>query len=140
MITSKEFKFLTSMLTSPTTVMCYLPLEIIIDILSRLPVKVLVRFQCVSKGWHALINGQDFIKLHLHRSFKSNTDRTLIVQEQNADFPLDFFSVSFRDNNRFGKCLEIYRPLHCSNTFIDILSCCAQPLHFNIEVTKNYIF
>ena len=101
MITSKEFKSLTSMLTSPTTMMCYLLLEIIIDILSWLPMKSLVRFQCVSKGWHALINGQDFIKLHLHCSFKSNTDRTLIVQEQNADFPFDFFSVSFRDKDRF---------------------------------------
>ena len=112
------------MLTSPTTVMCYLPLEIITNILSRLPVKSLVRFQCVSKGWHSLINGQDFIKLHLHRSFKSNTDRTLIVHEQNAGIPFDFFSVSFHDENRFGKRLEIYQPLHCSNTSTDILSCC----------------
>uniref|UniRef100_A0A7N2LTZ1 F-box protein n=1 Tax=Quercus lobata TaxID=97700 RepID=A0A7N2LTZ1_QUELO len=64
--------------------------------------KPLVRFQCVSKGWHALINGQDFIKLHLHHSFKSNTDCTLIVQEQNAGIPFDFFP---------GVVIAIWNPL-----------------------------
>ena len=105
-------------------VMSNLPLDIITDILSRLPVKSLVRFLCVSNPWYILINGQAFIKLHLHRSIESKIDRTLIVQEQNACIPFDYFTVSFHDENRFGKPLEIYQPLHCSNMSTDILSCC----------------
>ncbi|XP_075665964.1 F-box protein CPR1-like [Castanea sativa] len=104
--------------------MSNLPLDIINDILSRLPVKSLVRFLCVSNRWYILINGQAFIKLHLYRSIESNTDRTLIVQEQNACIPFDYFSVSFHDEIRFGKPLEIHQPLHCSTMSTDILSCC----------------
>ncbi|XP_023926423.1 F-box protein CPR1 [Quercus suber] len=104
--------------------MSNLPIDIITNILSRLPVKSLVRFLCVSNRWYIVINGQAFIKLHLHRSIESKTDRTLIVQEQNACIPFDYFSFSFHDENCFGKPLEIYQPLHCSNVSTDILSCC----------------
>ncbi|KAK7850772.1 hypothetical protein CFP56_043631, partial [Quercus suber] len=55
---------------------------------------------------------------------ESNTDRILIVQEQNACIPFDYFSVNFHDENHFGKRLEIYQPLHCSNMSTDVLSCC----------------
>lgn len=40
---------------------------IIIDILSRLPVKSLMRFKCVSKQWRSLISDEHFAKLHLQR-------------------------------------------------------------------------
>ena len=52
MITSKEFKSLTSMLTSPTTMMCYLLLEIIIDILPitcEIPSKISMCFQGMAR-------------------------------------------------------------------------------------------
>ncbi|XP_048133139.1 F-box/kelch-repeat protein At3g23880-like [Rhodamnia argentea] len=39
--------------------------DIIIDILSRLPAKSLMRFKCVSKRWLSLISDQCFAKLHL---------------------------------------------------------------------------
>lgn len=42
--------------------------DLIIDILSRMPVKDLCRFKCVSKSWFALINHPRFIKLHLDRN------------------------------------------------------------------------
>ncbi|CAN6205775.1 unnamed protein product [Urochloa humidicola] len=35
----------------------YLPDDLIVDILSRLPAKSLCRFVCVSKSWHALVSG-----------------------------------------------------------------------------------
>nr|POE88526.1 f-box protein cpr30 [Quercus suber] len=58
-----------------------LPPEIINEILSRLPVKSLLRFLCVSMQWYARIKNQVFIKLHRQRSIEDNRDRTLILEQ-----------------------------------------------------------
>ncbi|OIT35190.1 f-boxkelch-repeat protein [Nicotiana attenuata] len=48
---------------------CILLREIIIDILSRLPVKTLLQFRCVCKAWRKLISKPKFIATHfLHSS------------------------------------------------------------------------
>ncbi|XP_028768322.1 F-box/kelch-repeat protein At3g23880-like [Neltuma alba] len=51
----------------------YLPQEIITDILLRLPVKSLMRFQCVCKEWKKLFKTPTFIAEHLHHSPKHNS-------------------------------------------------------------------
>ncbi|GFP81138.1 F-box protein at1g11270, partial [Phtheirospermum japonicum] len=45
-----------------------LPSEVIFSILSRLPVKSLLRFRCVSKQWRKLVSFQTFVSAHLRRS------------------------------------------------------------------------
>ncbi|KZV16057.1 hypothetical protein F511_26186 [Dorcoceras hygrometricum] len=59
--------------------MANLPLEIVVDILCRLPVKSLKRFRAVSRWWCLQIDSQDFAKLHLRRSLVSNSNRNLIL-------------------------------------------------------------
>ncbi|KAH8487626.1 hypothetical protein H0E87_026275 [Populus deltoides] len=50
-----------------------LPQETLTDILSRLPIKSLTRFESVSKPFSALINSPDFISAHLRRSSRHFT-------------------------------------------------------------------
>ncbi|XP_054789418.1 F-box protein CPR1-like [Prosopis cineraria] len=50
----------------------YLPEEIIRNILKRLPVKSLIRFQCVCKHWKNLIQTPCFVADHLHHSTHQN--------------------------------------------------------------------
>ncbi|XP_074284188.1 putative F-box protein At3g16210 [Silene latifolia] len=46
-----------------------LPEDILIEILSTLPVKDLIRLQCVCKSWCSLINDINFIKLHYRLNY-----------------------------------------------------------------------
>ncbi|KAI9084666.1 hypothetical protein K1719_033310 [Acacia pycnantha] len=48
------------------------PQEIITSILVRLPVKSLIRFQCVCKDWKNLFRTPSFIAEHLHHSTRQN--------------------------------------------------------------------
>ncbi|XP_022756727.1 F-box protein CPR30-like [Durio zibethinus] len=57
----------------------HVPSDLINDILSRLLVKSLLRFKCVSRGWCFLINDQNFIKRHLKRSTQSNSHSSLVI-------------------------------------------------------------
>uniref|UniRef100_A0A5B7BYK0 F-box domain-containing protein n=1 Tax=Davidia involucrata TaxID=16924 RepID=A0A5B7BYK0_DAVIN len=45
-----------------------LPRELLMNILSRLPVKTLCKFRCVSREWRNLISDRHFINLHSDRS------------------------------------------------------------------------
>ncbi|KAL5834191.1 hypothetical protein ACOSQ4_013688 [Xanthoceras sorbifolium] len=47
--------------------MVKLPEYMIIEILSILPVKSLIRFRCVSKSWYALVRSSSFISEHLKK-------------------------------------------------------------------------
>src|SRR3954466_4024546 len=42
----------------------FLPLELIIEILLKLPVKTLLRFRCVCKSWLSLISNNSFATSH----------------------------------------------------------------------------
>ncbi|PON91357.1 F-box domain containing protein [Trema orientale] len=60
------------------TTMASLPWVAIVNILSRLPVKDLLRYRCVSKPWCSLIDGPDFIKMHLNHSTETSSNLGLI--------------------------------------------------------------
>lgn len=58
-----------------------IPHELIEEIFSRLPVKTLIRFKCISKSWRATIGSPDFIHKHLTHS----SDDSLILGNCNID-------------------------------------------------------
>ncbi|XP_043721159.1 F-box protein CPR1-like [Telopea speciosissima] len=66
-----------------------LPEDIILDILSRLPVKSLLRFRSVCKPWCALITDPYFVQMHLSRSLAINTNLILILRKYPKFFYVD---------------------------------------------------
>ncbi|CAK9149571.1 unnamed protein product [Ilex paraguariensis] len=56
----------------------YLPGDLMLDILSRLPVKSLMRFKCVSKTWCSLPHSAPFITMHLLNQ-NNNTSNTVVL-------------------------------------------------------------
>uniref|UniRef100_A0A2N9I8H1 F-box domain-containing protein n=1 Tax=Fagus sylvatica TaxID=28930 RepID=A0A2N9I8H1_FAGSY len=89
--------------------------EVILEILSRLPVKPLLRFRCVSKPWLARIDTPEFIKLHLKQSLKTNTNRSLILRGGYL-YSTDFDSLD--------RAIELDHPLKTPHLGTEILGSC----------------
>ncbi|XP_043700430.1 F-box protein CPR1-like [Telopea speciosissima] len=84
-----------------------LPFEIIREILSRLPVKSLFRFRCVSKDWSCLISDPFFISLHLNRSSEKNP--SLCLTDGDRCFftaPIDGSSTATMVNIPFEELMD----------------------------------
>lgn len=52
----------------------YLPQELLINILTRLAAKSIIKFRCVSKSWNPLISSPSFISLHTWQAISSDSD------------------------------------------------------------------
>jgi len=61
-------------MNSNNTIMscAFLPVELIVEVLSYLPVKSLIRWKKVCKLWNTLISDPTFVELHLQRSTRRN--------------------------------------------------------------------
>ena len=106
-----------------------LPQELIAEILFRLPVNSLLRFQCVSKTWVALIKDPTFINIHLENN---RSERNLLVQTRDVDWidggndgrlNLNYYLVNFSDQPK-----KVFPPLFhlqdISSVMTRIIGCC----------------
>ncbi|KAI9162302.1 hypothetical protein LWI28_025938 [Acer negundo] len=96
--------------------MSSLPQDIIVDILCRIPVKNLLRFRCVSKPWCKLIDGPDFIKLHLAKSTSNQTQTFLILKHSKNLYWVSLDSLE--------SASELDQPLMCYNHCVKVLGSC----------------
>ncbi|XP_004247554.1 F-box/kelch-repeat protein At3g23880-like [Solanum lycopersicum] len=70
-----------------------LPAELVTEILSRLPVKFLLKFKCASKSWLALISSPEFAKTHL----RLNANNNEYTRRHNKVMMFERIVPSFRD-------------------------------------------
>ncbi|RHN79079.1 putative F-box domain-containing protein [Medicago truncatula] len=75
--------------------------DLLVEILSLLSVKSLLRFRCVSKSWNALISDPFFVKFHLKRSKSQNQHLTLVT------FHVKFIKV-VTTHNRYSERYYTY--------------------------------
>ncbi|KAM7503247.1 hypothetical protein LguiB_002151 [Lonicera macranthoides] len=98
-----------------------LPTEIWIEeILTRLPVKTLLRCTSVCKSWYSLITSPNFITLHLNRTTSTNDNRLLIRSYNNRT---DNYSV-YTDNETFDKCENLNFPPYSRTNRFKIVGTC----------------
>ncbi|KAI8551341.1 hypothetical protein RHMOL_Rhmol06G0178400 [Rhododendron molle] len=87
----------------------YLPRDLLIDILTRLPAESLVRLTPVSKSWHSLITSPKFISRHLLRTASKPDNDRLLVRYRTDEPERDHYSlvVDGKDSFHLLKTLDL---------------------------------
>ncbi|XP_058739953.1 F-box/kelch-repeat protein At3g06240-like [Vicia villosa] len=102
----------------------HLPLELITEILLRLPVKTVLCCKCVCKSWLSLISDPDFGTSHFQLAASQPTHR--LVSLKNYCFPLKTLSIDFdaslNDDSSYSSLLSL-RFLHL-RSFCEIVGSC----------------
>ncbi|XP_059663690.1 F-box protein CPR1-like [Cornus florida] len=103
----------------------FLPRDVLIDILARLPIKCLVQCTTVCKSWGSLIKNPSFISAHLNRSAVMNNDnKLLLVRTISRDQNEEHYSLHL-DNQMFDEYAKFRFPLKsCANYYFRIIGSC----------------
>lgn len=102
-----------------------LPIELIAEILSRLPVKSLLQFRSVSKSWLALISSPQFVKTHLTISAKNQ--RVVLTEIANSFTPretqiiLKDYSLTSLPNDSVIEAFHLDYPMNKPRQSVSIL-------------------
>ncbi|CAJ2654073.1 unnamed protein product [Trifolium pratense] len=114
----------------------YLPIELIIQILLRLPVKSLICFKSVCKTWFTLISNPNFGNSHFQFSESTQTLRILSISAIPTQIRSIDFEVLFNNHsNSLNPNLSLpqsYFPLHIKGS-------CRGFIFFNCS-SNNYIW
>ncbi|KDP42867.1 hypothetical protein JCGZ_23809 [Jatropha curcas] len=119
----------------------HLPEDIGRDILSRLPVKSLIRFRCVQRSWVSLFQNPNFINQHIDRSISSNTT-TFIFNRGCKGLSVSAISnyklsvTSFNVQHPFLTCANI---MGSSNGLVCVFLYSSRYLYLLNPATREYI-
>ncbi|XP_050218341.1 F-box protein At3g07870-like [Mercurialis annua] len=92
----------------------YLPEEVVVQILSKLPVKSILKCTCVCRLWNSIIKSPDFIS-----TFSSNKHHPYILLLHSHSYNHQF-SMRF-DNKDFDEYLTLQPLLHPASNVYDVL-------------------
>ncbi|XP_022771702.1 F-box protein At3g07870-like [Durio zibethinus] len=121
-----------------TTGMESQPHEIIVDILSRLPITSLVQFKCVCRGWRAL--AQDPLLSDMLLSCKAEGNPCLILH---CDFPIRnqlYFVDLSAHNEEKEKVKRLYVPFQATMSEFDVVGSCNGLLCLSNSLYNDPIF
>ncbi|XP_057506612.1 F-box protein At3g07870-like [Actinidia eriantha] len=101
----------------------YVPEDVLVDVLARLPIEIIVRCTLVCKSWFSLITSPNFISHHLNRIISNNKGHLLI--RYRTDKPRqEYCSLRFDDNNTFDEYKSFDFPFTRLHSYFDIVGSC----------------
>ena len=101
----------------------YIPEDVLINVLMRLPVEAIVRFTLVCKSWFSLITSPNFISHYLNQTIPYNNSNNghLLVQYCTVQ---EHYSLQFDGNNTFHEYKKFDFPLTCLSPHFSIVGSC----------------
>jgi len=115
-----------------------LPQDLQTAILVRLPVKSLLRFQCVSKSWKSLIRSTDFISMHTNHNESPNNYAHLVkgcLNRIHNEKETDIGGILHRFDDSFREFQKIKFPSQTGYKFFEEVLDCGREL---ILLTNTY--
>ncbi|KAI8011300.1 F-box protein [Camellia lanceoleosa] len=104
----------------------YMPNELLIEILARLPVDSLLRFTSVCKSWYSLITSPSFITKNINQTItdrKRNSDK-LILRLYTDNDKKEHYLLCPDDENSPDDYLELPFPFKSPNGYFRIFGSC----------------
>ncbi|KAL3628733.1 hypothetical protein CASFOL_027779 [Castilleja foliolosa] len=105
---------------------CVLPEDVMLCILTRLPVKTILRFKSVCKPWCNLFSTPEFRKLH-HGQFSRDPKNQSFILHSFRKFsnPVNKFSIFSIESNKKKPTIVDHPFAHTQNIELDTLGCCS---------------
>ncbi|XP_021742927.1 F-box/kelch-repeat protein At3g23880-like [Chenopodium quinoa] len=117
-----------------------LPDDIIFQqILSRLPVKPLIRFKSVSKSWLSSISTPQFAKSHQNFHTSQSSSPQFLLFSGNPDSHPLFSSVTFDQHGSVEETLNFNCPYNGGDKAINVMGCCNGLVCFHDQNYNFYI-
>ncbi|OVA20841.1 F-box domain [Macleaya cordata] len=107
----------------------FLPDGIIVDILSKLPVKSILRFRCVCKPWCNLISNPNFVKIHLINHAIVKEKFNILLKDYNHLYSMEYYDSS--SSNTCYEAVEIDYPFKSQEYPVEIFGSCNGLLCIN---------
>ncbi|KAL6277471.1 hypothetical protein ACE6H2_021072 [Prunus campanulata] len=115
----------------------HLPQDIIVHILSRLPVKSLIRFSCVSKRWRSIVTDPEFAKSQFKVASEQQTLRPrLLVSTASHLQSLNLEETSSFDDNSAVR--ELSCPFKKSGSHLVLLGSCNGLVCVALDFHESY--
>ncbi|XP_019439762.1 PREDICTED: F-box/kelch-repeat protein At3g23880-like [Lupinus angustifolius] len=113
----------------------FLPFELIIEILSRVPVKSLIQFKCVCKSWKTLISDPQFAKKHLSTIQHNHHNHHLLLSMNDTLDNMIFGSYSLQSIFETSPPIstQVSYPFNTQNCFDLMVGSCDGMLCFAVN-------